>query len=1123
MQDILGESLRQIKTARMRRMRMTALLLALSLIVSLDVFWVLRQPGLTLAGNADCGIVEHIHDTLCQNSDPPCTLQEHTHTLQCYADETADVETQLDWQKLFANYPFTGDLATDLAGIAKTQVGYTESKLNFQVIDGVTHGYTRYGAWYGAPYNDWSALFVSFCLHYSGADPGQYPGNIGVNAMAQQWRRASRYAEVGQYTPKVGDVVFFKNNTAGIVTEVMDFSYYVVMGDVENAVISQSISRNDPAIAGWGLVNGTSQKAQTPSENPDGPVFHLYINGEAQTQTKPQRYALRNSTLPKDLLAYLDENKGSYFFTLLDKNNQELPKDANGNYIAQSDVGYRLTASFNSPNGFLPGVYEYQVPNGLMVDGGQGEFKLKDGTVVGSWVVTDTGLITLTFNDEIKNHSDITISATMGIHFPVQDDPIDFDGKITITVEPPPQQSNPTQLEKWTDPSKNTDKLIWHVNIFGHADSQIPGNILTDQVLLPEWYKPHTYTQSDMDAGISFGVSDPKGGWHTWTVRSDDPHLVWDESTWSYKIPQTVICDGCGELELGNDGWIYYISYSSTPTALNTPGTFAYANKVTFDGQTAWGWNEFTHGQINAQIYKNGTFVSDAQGGGFLWEIQATIPGRVEGQRAAYAWAISDEMRLLNQWDGMIGLLPNDINLSTVTATYNGTIIHIPRLQDATDQDMFAWDNTWTSTGIPSTRTINLLTRCQCTPDTCHWGNCGEYWYVDNDGNEVSTREFCQCWTENQNMTFTLIYKTTDISILEAYGSLGYKVNNQAQIFYLDDAGSPVPIEKDDAIVTIPNLFSKELTQDFDGYTAHYKVTVNESKTALTNGTPLTIHDEMTDTLAYISGSLIITTEDINGNQKQLQQDVDYTITYDGTGYQTNDQGKKVHVLDITLLNPQPVMYILDYDTTLIMPDKVTEGIKYSNSASISLWGQDIKEDSAEKVYADINISTKSYKINLYKTSALTGNPLPGATFGLFNEHGGLIDTAVTDSKGSILFQTNIVEGIILRDHSLYYMQELKAPAGYQLDDTRHWFCFCDKKAEYCETCHAIMVGTDALRIPPEQSGAVYITNQIINYDLPSTGGPGIYPLMLVSVVFIITPLVYFSILRRKRERRGVG
>ena len=159
MQDILSEALKKLKKRRARRTRMLAVLLALSLVVSLDVFWSLRQPGLTLAGNADCLIVEHTHDVSCQSGETSCKLTEHVHTLACYANKTADVESQLDWQKMFEQYPFTGNLGKDLVGIAKTQVGYTESRLNFEVNqDGIRHGYTRYGAWYGTPYNDWSAI-----------------------------------------------------------------------------------------------------------------------------------------------------------------------------------------------------------------------------------------------------------------------------------------------------------------------------------------------------------------------------------------------------------------------------------------------------------------------------------------------------------------------------------------------------------------------------------------------------------------------------------------------------------------------------------------------------------------------------------------------------------------------------------------------------------------------------------------------------------------------------------------------------------------------------------------------------------------------------------------------------
>ena len=1107
---------------------MIAILLVLSLIVSFDVFWWLRQPGLTLAGDADCGITEHTHDEECLNEEIPCNLIEHVHDISCYSDETADVETQLDWQKMFADYPYTGDLRSDLVGIAKTQVGYTESTRNFQVgSDGVRRGYNRYGAWYGTPYTDWSALFVSFCLHYAGANSNTTPGNTGANSMAEVWKSLGKYAFAEEYTPIAGDLVFFNDNTVGIVTDVHDSVFYFIRGDVDESVRGNAIAFTDSSIAGYGITVEVIDNSDNPSDEElldisDGPAFFIFEGESLPKQKRAMTFKSMRAII--EIIPYLEANGGTYFFTLLDLKNVELPKDENGNYIAEANEAYKLTISFTSPEGFAPGTYQYQVPNGLMVDGGEGSFVLKDGTDVGSWVVTDTGLITLVFNEHMNSRTEITISATLGIHFPEQDDPIEFDGLITVTVKPPVQQEHPTVLSKWGSPNEQSGKLNWTVRIDGYADSQIPGNILTDQVALSDWSRPHSYTESDIENGITFGVSDPNGGWHSWHVFADDPRLIWDETGWSYKIPKTVICDYCGELELGNEGWIYYVNYTSTPSRLNTSGTFDYENKVTVDSQTAWGWSNFNHGQISAEIVKNGSFVSDASGGSFLWEVQVPIPGRVEGERAEYSWFISDEMRLLDENGSNIGRLQNDAHLSAVTATYNGMTIQVPRIQDATAADMFAWDNAWTATdnGISHTRNINLLCRCQCTPETCHWTGCGEYWFRNDDGS-WDTNGFCQCWTETQNMTFTFIYKTSDLSMIESYGVLGYHINNHAQLFYMPDSSSSVRVSYDDATVLIPNLFEKELTHDFDGYTANYKITVNEGKLVLTNGSPLTIHDVMTETLVYISGSLVITAEDANGNITTLKQGKDYTVTYNGTGGITDDQGKPVHVLDIVILRPQPVTYILDYDATLTIPIGVTEAIKYTNSASITLWGEEISDTTVEKVYAEINISAKNYKVEMFKTCAETGEPLGGATFGLYNEQGGLITTGVTDANGELVFQSNIIEGIILREHVLYYMQELKPPPGYQLDDTKFWFCFCNETEGHCQICAEILAETDAQRIPFEQIGKVNAKNQLLDYELPSTGGSGIYPLIFVSVIFIITPLIYRFNLRRKQERRGTG
>ena len=101
MQDILEQKIKILRKTRIRKTRMIAILLILSLVVSLDVFWVLRQPGWTLAGDADCKIVEHTHDESCQNAETTCELTEHVHSVSCYSDVSADVETQLQWQKMF--------------------------------------------------------------------------------------------------------------------------------------------------------------------------------------------------------------------------------------------------------------------------------------------------------------------------------------------------------------------------------------------------------------------------------------------------------------------------------------------------------------------------------------------------------------------------------------------------------------------------------------------------------------------------------------------------------------------------------------------------------------------------------------------------------------------------------------------------------------------------------------------------------------------------------------------------------------------------------------------------------------------------------------------------------------
>lgn len=1132
MQDTFGTSLKKLDWIRRRKNRMLAILILLSLIVMLDVFWVLRQPGLTLAGDATCGITEHTHDETCNTEENPCPLEEHVHSITCYSDDTADVETPLDWQEMFADYPYTGSLSKDLAGIAQTQTGYAESELNFEVdSDGNRHGYTRYGAWYSAPYADWSAMFVSFCLSYAGADENENPVNSGADSMAKAWAALGKYAEAGTYTPAEGDLVFFTDNTAGIVTMVQNATFCAICGDIDDKVSNVSLSLDDPSIAGWGLTEGTvsveeevdepeSEISQTELlDISNGPAFFIFA--EKKAEQKSQRLLAKSSRTITNLTDYLkDENvKGEYDFAIVDTNNVELEKDDNGNYIAEAGTTYKLTLLINSANGIHPGTYQYQLPDGLEVNGGTGNFVLDDDTEVGTWEVTDQGLITMVFNENMNSRTDVTISATMGVHFLEQEEPLDFDGKIKVTIEEPPQDV--TKLTKWgqqgvegntqkPDPSK----IYWKIVITGNGDSQIPGSIITDQIL----YGDHNYTDSDIAGGLQFGVSEtnPETGaeiaWHSWWVSPDDPNLTWTEDGWTYKIPEVVSCN-CGDLKLGNDGWIYYIDYSSTPDT-DGIGTLAYANRVITDGQQTEGWANVKHTESIAKIIKQGTFHGDTDGGAFYWEVQATIPGLVPGQKAEYAWYITDILRIRDN-TGLIDTAKNNFTNCTITATNNGKTVTVPNYNEVTAEDQFACERHEAENS--STHFIDILARCHCTEENCvNWqnGTCGTpHW---------SRNGFCHCWAVEGDTTFTFSYETDDLSVIEKYGGTGKEMVNTALLYTRspDNWNQGIQVTDTYAAVPIPGMFKKELTKDYNGHIASYEITVNESKLALTNGSPLTIHDMMTETLTYIRGSMVITAEDADGNKTTLRRDEDYTITYDGTGDQKDENGNPVHVLDIVILHPQPVMYILDYDATLNIPTGTTEGVRYSNSATIHLWGQDLSDSATEKLFTDINIAAKTYKVDMHKKDSQTGDPLPGATFGLFNERGGRITSDVTDAEGNLRFETNVTDGIILREHVLYYMQEMEAPPGYQLDDKKYWFCFCNNTKASCEECEKVMKDTDAFRIPHETIGKAEAVNVPTNYNLPATGGWGIYPLLMTSGMLIITVLLLGFIQRRKLERR---
>ena len=138
---------------------------------------------------------------------------EHTHDERCRSNPEADLETEEIWVSTMSQVSLTGHWAEDLTAIAKSQIGYEESVLNFTIdADGVQKGYTRYGAWYGIPYGRWDAMFVSFCLYYAGIPQEVLPVHSDITEWQGQLHTMGVLWEISEKTPDCGDFIFWEEN-----------------------------------------------------------------------------------------------------------------------------------------------------------------------------------------------------------------------------------------------------------------------------------------------------------------------------------------------------------------------------------------------------------------------------------------------------------------------------------------------------------------------------------------------------------------------------------------------------------------------------------------------------------------------------------------------------------------------------------------------------------------------------------------------------------------------------------------------------------------------------------------------------------------------------------------------
>lgn len=149
------------------------------------------------------------------------------------------------------NVSLTGNQRTDIVNVAKSQVGYQEGSSSSQLA-GTSYGgknYTEYGRWYGLQ-DMWCAMFVSWCADTAGVSTSIVPKHCytptGLQWFKDRGRAYSRSSVAsGKYTPKAGDIIYFKSsrnnnstNHVGIVTKYSNGTVYTIEGNTSSATIS---------------------------------------------------------------------------------------------------------------------------------------------------------------------------------------------------------------------------------------------------------------------------------------------------------------------------------------------------------------------------------------------------------------------------------------------------------------------------------------------------------------------------------------------------------------------------------------------------------------------------------------------------------------------------------------------------------------------------------------------------------------------------------------------------------------------------------------------------------------------------------------------------------------------
>lgn len=173
----------------------------------------------------DTGYTVHHHTDECYGKVLICGKEEHEHTAACLVNPNAEIDAEYD-----AKTPdrTSMDWAQDMVLVARSQLGYTESKAD---VDEDGNGYTMYADQYYKDkpmvYADWDSTFVAYCLYHAGVPQDIIPQYASISALRGELARMNSeyYTDDPQEFASIlpGDIVMYKNaegrETIGVVSD----------------------------------------------------------------------------------------------------------------------------------------------------------------------------------------------------------------------------------------------------------------------------------------------------------------------------------------------------------------------------------------------------------------------------------------------------------------------------------------------------------------------------------------------------------------------------------------------------------------------------------------------------------------------------------------------------------------------------------------------------------------------------------------------------------------------------------------------------------------------------------------------------------------------------------------